>query len=62
MLSSPKDREQIEYLINRYERSINNLVDVRNQIWEKLDTDDEYSASVTSRLSNITAKDLVANQ
>ena len=56
MLSTAKDREQIEYLINRYEESIDNLVDIRTQIWDKLDTDDEYVASVTTRLSNITEK------
>jgi arsenate reductase-like glutaredoxin family protein len=56
MLSTPKDREQIEYLISRYEQSINNLVDLRNQIWDKLDTDDKYAASVTTRLSDITEK------
>jgi hypothetical protein len=49
-----KDREQIEYLINRYKETVDNLVDLRTQIWDKLDTDDEYAASVTSRLSNIT--------
>jgi hypothetical protein len=56
MLSTAKDREQIKYLINRYEESIDNLVDIRTQIWDKLDTDDEYVASVTTRLSNITEK------
>jgi hypothetical protein len=55
MLSTAKDREQIEYLINRYEESIDNLVDIRTQIWDKL-ADDEYVASVTTRLSNITEK------
>jgi hypothetical protein len=49
-----KDREQIEYLINQYKETVDNLVDLRTQIWDKLDTDDEYAASVTSRLSNIT--------
>ena len=51
-----KDREQIENLINRYKETVDNLVDLRTQIWDKLDTDDEYVASVTSRLSNITEK------
>jgi hypothetical protein len=55
MLSTAKDREQIEYLINRYEESIDNLVDIRTQIWDKL-AEDEYVASVTTRLSNITEK------
>ena len=53
---STKDREQIEYLINRYEESIDNLVDLRAQIWDKLGTDEEYEMSVTTRLSNITEK------
>jgi hypothetical protein len=56
MLSTAKDREQIEYLINRYEEGIDNLVDLRTQIWDKLDTDDEYAASVAARLSEITEK------
>ncbi|MGI8834037.1 MAG: hypothetical protein ACR2IS_15550 [Nitrososphaeraceae archaeon] len=55
-MSTAKDREQIEYLINRYEETINNLVDLRTQIWAKLDTDSVYVASVTTRLSNITEK------
>ena len=36
MLSTAKDREQIEYLINRYKESIDNLVDIRTQIWINL--------------------------
>ena len=55
-MSTSKDREHIEYLINRYEESIDNLVDLRTQIWDKLGTDDEYVASITTRLSNITEK------
>lgn len=55
-MSSAEDREQIEYLIDRYEETIDNLVDLRTQIWAKLDTDNEYVASVTTRLSNITEK------
>ncbi len=55
-MSTAKDREQIEYLINRYEESIDNLVDLRTQIWDKLDTDSEYVTSVTTRLSNMTEK------
>ena len=57
-MSTSKDREHIEYLINRYEESIDNLVDLRTQIWDKLGTDDEYEyvASITTRLSNITEK------
>ena len=35
---------------------INNFVDLRTQIWDKLDTDDEYVASIATRLSNITEK------
>ena len=35
---------------------VDNLVDLRTQIWDKLDTDDEYTASVTTRLSDITEK------
>ena len=56
MLSTSKDREQVEYLINRYKETVDNLVDLRTQIWSKLDTDDEYAASVTARLSDITEK------
>jgi hypothetical protein len=56
MLSTAKDREQIEYLINRYKETVGNLVDLRTQIWDKLDTDAEYTASVTTRLSDITEK------
>ena len=56
ILSTAKDREQIEYLINRYKESIDNLVDLRTQIWDKLDADDEYVASITTRLSNKTEK------
>ena len=56
MLSTAKDREQIEYLINRYKETVDNLVDLRTQIWSKLDTDDEYAASVTARLNDITEK------
>jgi hypothetical protein len=56
MLSTSKDREQIEYLINRYKEMVDNLVDLRNQLWNKLDTDDEYAASVTTRMSDITEK------
>ena len=56
MLSTAKDREQIEHLINRYKETVDNLVDLRTQIWDKLDTDDEYTASVTTRLSDITEK------
>lgn len=55
-MSTAEDREQIEYLIDRYEETIDNLVDLRTQIWAKLDTDNEYVASVTTRLSNITEK------
>jgi hypothetical protein len=55
-MSTSKDREQIEYLINRYKETVDNLVDLRTQIWDKLDTDDEYVASITARLSNITEK------
>ena len=56
MLSTAKDRERIEHLINRYKETVDNLVDLRTQIWDKLDTDDEYTASVTTRLSDITEK------
>jgi hypothetical protein len=56
MLSTPKDREQAEYLINRYKETVDNLVDFRTQILSKLDTDDEYAASVMTRLSDITEK------
>ena len=56
----PKDREQIECLINRYKETVDNLVDLRTQIWSKLDIDDEYAASVTTRLSDITEKLAVA--
>ena len=56
MLSTSKDREQVEYLINRYKETVDNLVDLRTQIWSKLDTDDEYATSVTARLSDITEK------
>ena len=56
ILSIAKDREQIEYLINRYKESIDNLVDLRTQIRDKLDADDEYVASIATRLSNITEK------
>ena len=52
----PKDREQIECLINRFKETVDNLVDLRTQIWSKLDIDDEYVASVTTRLSDITEK------
>ena len=55
-MSTSKDREQMEHLINRYKEMVDILVDLRTQIWSKLDTDDEYSASVTARLSNITEK------
>jgi hypothetical protein len=44
MLSTSKDREQVEYLINRYKETVDNLVDLRTQIWSKLDTHDEYAA------------------
>jgi hypothetical protein len=37
----PKDREQIECLINRYKETADNLVDLRTQIWSKLDIDDD---------------------
>ena len=60
MLSTAKDREQIEYLINRYKKTVDNLVDLRTQILDKLDTDNEYTASVTTRLSDITEKLAVA--
>ena len=56
MLSTAKDREQIEHLINRYKETVVNLVDVRTQIWDKPDTDDDYVASIMTRLSNITEK------
>ena len=56
MLSTSKDREQVEYLINRYKETVDNLVDLRTQIWSNLDTDDEYAASVTARPSDITEK------
>ena len=56
MLSTAKDREQIEYLINQYKETVDNLVDLRTQILDKLDTDDEYGTSVTTRLSDITEK------
>jgi hypothetical protein len=56
MLSTSKDGEQIEYLINRYKEMVDNLVDLRTQLWNKLDTDDEYAASVTTRMSDITEK------
>ncbi len=56
ILPTAEDREQIEYLINQYEQTIDNLVDIRTQIWSKLDTDNEYVASVTTRLSNMTEK------
>jgi hypothetical protein len=56
MLSTSKDREQIEYLINRYKEMVDNLVDLRTQLWNKLETDDEYAASVTTRMSDITEK------
>ena len=55
-MSTSKDREQIEYLINRYKETVKNIVDLRTQIWDKLDTDDEYVTSVTTRLSEITEK------
>jgi hypothetical protein len=55
MLSTSKDREQVEYLINRHKETVDNLVDF-GLIWSKLDTDDEYAASVTTRLSDITEK------
>ena len=60
ILSTSKDREHIEYLINRYKETVDNLVDLRTQIWDKLDTDDEYTAFVTTRLSDITEKLAVA--
>ena len=53
MLSTAKDREQIEYLINQYKETVGKLVDLRTQILDKLDTDD---VSVTTRLSDITEK------
>jgi hypothetical protein len=56
IMSTSKDREQVEYLINRYKETVDILVNLRTQIWSKLDTDDEYAASVTTRLSNITEK------
>jgi hypothetical protein len=56
MLSIANYREQIEYLINRYKETVDNLIDLRTQIWDKLDTDDEYTTSVTTRLSDITEK------
>ena len=55
-----KDREQVEHLINQYKETANNLVELRTQIWSKLDTDDEYEAFVTTRLNDITEK-LVAS-
>jgi hypothetical protein len=55
-MSTSKHREQIEYLINRYKETADNLVDLRTQIWSKLDTDDEYATSVTTILSDITEK------
>ena len=60
MLSTAKDREQIEHLINRYKETVVNLVDVRTQIWDKPDTDDDYVASIMTRLSNITEKLVLA--
>jgi hypothetical protein len=56
ILSTAKDREQIEDLINRYKETVDNLVDLRTQIWGKLDTDGEYVASISTRLSDITEK------
>ena len=56
MLSTAKDREQIEYLINRYKETVDNLLDLRTLILNKLDTDDEYGTSVTTRLSDINEK------
>ena len=53
MLSTAKDREQIEFLINQYKETVGKLVDLRTQILDKLDTDD---VSVTTRLSDITEK------
>ena len=55
-MSASKDREQVEYLINRYKETVDNLVDLRTQIWSKLDTGDQYVASVMARLSDITEK------
>ena len=51
-----EDREQIESLINQYEKTVDNLIDLRSQIWSKLETDNYYVASVSTRLSNITEK------
>ena len=56
MLLTAKDREQIEYLINRYKETVDNLVDLRTLILDKLDTDDEYGTSVMARLSDINEK------
>ena len=56
VLSTSKDREHIEYLINHYKETVDNLVDLRTQIRDKLDTDHEYVASVTTRLSDMTEK------
>ena len=53
MLSTPKDREQIEYLINQYKETVGKLVDLRTPILDKLDTDD---VSITTSLSDITEK------
>ena len=49
MLSTAKDREQIEYLINRYKETVDNLVDLRTQILDKLDTDDDICYDETQR-------------
>ena len=55
-MSTSKDREHLEYLINHYKETVDKLVDIRTQILDKLDIDDEYAASITTRLSNITEK------
>ena len=55
-MSTSKDREHIEYLINQYKETVDILVDLRTQIWSKLDTDDEFGASVMARLNDITEK------
>jgi hypothetical protein len=59
-MSTSKDREQIEYLINRYKETVDNLVDLRTQIWDKHDTDEpsllKRSLEVMSALMTIQSR------
>jgi hypothetical protein len=51
-----KDREQIECLINQIQRKGRQFNSASDSNWSKLDIEEEYAASVTTRLSNMIEK------